>query len=100
MVNFKEVKAVAEKSLAEAVEDPKWEWGVVAQEDKILIYWEYLLHYYGEDSYFTIKVKAPDTLVAIDDWTRVVGKEEIGGDLEQAVEKLIKWVVKVAHHYY
>lgn len=100
MVNFIPVKAVAETVLAEVAEDPKWIWGVEVQEDKILIYWEYLQYYYKKDSHFTIKAEDPEILIALDDWGMLMGKEEIGEDLGQALEKLIKWVVKVANHYY
>lgn len=100
MINFLIAKDVAEAVLVNITADPKWSWRVEVLEDKILIYWDYLQYYYKEDSHFTIKAEDPDTLVALDDWSRLMMRVKIEGDLEQAVEKLIKGVVKVAHHYY
>lgn len=100
MVNFVPVKAVAENTLADITADPKWAWGLEVHEDKILIYWEYLQHYYKEDSHFTIKAEDPEILIALDDWSRLMMRVKIEGNLEQAVEKILRGVVKVAHHYY
>ena len=100
MINFKAVEDVAENTLADITADPKWGWAVVVQEDEILIYWEYLQHYYKEDSHFTIKAEDPEILIALDDWSRLMMRVKIEGNLEQAVEKIIKGVVKVAYHYY
>ena len=100
MVNFLTVKDIAENTLAEVTEDPKWGWEVEVLEDKLLIYWDYLQYYYKEDSQFTIKAEDPEILIALDDWSRLMMRVKVEGNLEQAVDKIIKGVVKVAHHYY
>lgn len=100
MLDFRQLRSTAKNILDNITADPKWGWEVEVQKDKILIYWEYLQHYYKEDSHFTIKAEDPEILVALDDWNRLMVRVRVKEDLEQAMVKILKGVVKVAYHYY